>query len=224
MKTVCFNKFEKSLRDEAHRVITDPAAPSVEKHRAREVMRDTLTSARERFLRLKARKELGPAPERKTFSTEQEFIVARSVYRDGLDRLAAEEVLDSPASPLGKRHLAKKILREIEQRERLRGAVPVPRKPERDNQFTTPAPQAPEADTTRSPEERAAIEKFFGNVAAGANQQAQESDAPVTRPEPQTPQLFCEVHQTLLSICGCNEVCPLCLQPRQLCGHKKEKK
>jgi len=221
MKTVCFNKFEGSLRDEAHRVIIDRAAPSVEKHRAREVMRDTLASARERFLRLKARKELGPAPEGKSFSTEEEFIVARSAYRDGLDRLAAEEVLDSPASPLGKRHLAKKILREIEQRARLRGAVPVPRKPERDYQLATPEPQAPVADTNRSLEEQAAIDRFFAEGEPPQREPRIVPNGPL-RPAPPNTQLFCEVHQTPLSTCGCanNEICPQCLISRKNCGHR----
>src|ERR1700739_1099568 len=110
MKLVCLNRFERGLRDEAKKVLDNPLATPREKNQAHKVMKDTLESARERFLRLKAHRALGPKPRRNDFSREGEFDIALDLYRLGLDKLAAEEVLDNPASNLSKRYLAKKIL------------------------------------------------------------------------------------------------------------------
>jgi hypothetical protein len=215
MKLVCFNRLEKGLRDEAAKVIADPTAPSVERHRAHLVMRDTLNSARERFLRVKARRELGPKPERKNFSTEEEFLATRDAYRDGLDKLASDEVLDNPASPMGKRHLAKRILREIEQRERLRGAVPVARTPR--TAPDGPLRPAPVDDVSDD------VRKFFSEPATQTTI-APQPEAEKPRPAPQAPQLYCEDHQVSLELCGCSEICPIHLLERRLCRCFKEKK
>jgi hypothetical protein len=217
-KLVRFTKFEIQLREAAEKTLADATSSIGEKRHARRVLHDTLHEAQGRLLRKRAKDALGPRP---AGGPELE------AWRSGLKRIKAELVLDDPSSSLAQVRLAERTLKEIEQQERLRGiasAVHGPRNAKLDSPETALAPHAPEAEPNRSIEEQQAIDRFFGEGESPAQGEPRiVPDGPL-RSEPLNRQLSCEVHQTSLSICGCNEVCPLCLQPRQICGHKKEKK
>jgi hypothetical protein len=126
---VRFRQIEVQLREAAEKTLADPAATLVEKREARRTLHETLLEAQRRQRVKKAKDVLGPQPRRQDFASEVEFISTRDAYRIGLDRLACEEILDSPA-PLGKRNLARRTLDAIERQERQRGMPPAPRKPE----------------------------------------------------------------------------------------------
>ena len=218
-KLVRFTKFEIQLRDAAEKTLADASSSIAEKRHARRVLHDTLHEAQGRLLRKRAKDALGPKP---AGGPELE------AWRNGLKRIKAELVLDDPSSSLAQVRLAERTLKEIEQQERLRGIAPVvhaPRNPKPDS--PNAKPQIPVTETNRPPEEQAAIDRFFaeGEPAKG-EPPAQEKprivhDGP-PRPAPSNTQLYCEVHQGPLSICGCanNEICPLCLIPRRNCGHR----
>jgi len=222
---VRFSKFEIQVRTAAEKVLTDHAASAGDKRQARRDMHDTLRAAQQRHLVKRAKDALGPQPKREDFATEAEYVQAREAYRTGLDKIACDEILDNP-NPLPKRNLARRVLADIERKERLSGIAPaVAPKRERDK-HAAPEPPIPvtETSTSRSLEEQAAIDRFFGK---GQSPEAKQGEPRIVpngplRPEPPNPQLFCEVHQTTLSICGCtnNEICPLCLIARKNCGHR----
>jgi len=110
----------------------------------------------------------------------------------------------------------------IERKERLSGIAPAVHAPRNAKPADTkPASPAPQAEPQRPAEEQAAIDRFFGDSELPQREPRIVPNGPL-RPEPPNPQLFCEVHQGPLSICGCanNEICPLCLIPRQNCGHR----
>jgi hypothetical protein len=215
-KLVRFTKFEIQLRGAAEKTLADVTSSIAEKRHARRVLADTLHEAQGRLLRKRAKDALGPRP---AGGPELE------AWRSGLKRIKAELVLDDTSSSLAQVRLAERTLKEIEQQERLRGNASTlhgSRSAKRETQDAQPEPRAPLTDTSRSIEEERAIERFFDGVTTGPKPQKQESDPPASRPAPPVPQLFCEVHETPLSICGCanSEICPLCLISRQNCGHK----
>ena len=159
MKTVCFNSVEKSLRTEAAKVLDNPLSAAKEKYRAQKLLRETLESARQRYWKLQARKRVGTRPVPQDFSTEDEFKQALEIYRDGLDKLACEELLDTPGVSLGKRVQARKILEAIERREKVRGTVRAPHDPPR----AAPAHPTPAARPEPKPPDdvNPAVENFF---------------------------------------------------------------
>ena len=228
MKTVCFNSVEKSLRAEAAKVLDSPLATSKERYRAEKLLRETLESARQRYWKIQARRRVGPRPGPQDFTTEAEFRLALEIYRDGLDKLAAEEVLDTPGVALAKRTTARKILEALEKKELLRGARPVPRVAKApDAKAAQPASRAPRsvAEEGITPD----VQKFFEGLAEkgepdAAARQDETHAASAPGPAPQAPPLYCESHACPIEICGCNETCPLCLQPRKICGHRKGEK
>jgi hypothetical protein len=216
-KLVRFTKFEIQLRDAAEKTLADATSSIAEKRHARRVLHDTLHEAQGRLLRKRAKDALGPRP---VGGPELE------AWRSGLKRIKAELVLDDPSSSLAQVRLAERTLKEIEQQERLRGIAPAVRVPRNARPDSPDAKSIPVAEPNRSSEEQAAIDRFFGEGDSPEAKQGEPRTVPTgpLRPAPPAPQLFCEVHETPLSICGCNEICPLCLQPRQVCGHKKEQK
>jgi hypothetical protein len=210
-KLVRFTKFEIQLREAAEKTLADATSSIGEKRHARRVLHDTLHEAQGRLLRKRAKDALGPRP---AGGPELE------AWRSGLKRIKAELVLDDPSSSLAQVRLAERTLKEIEQRERLRGIAPAvhaPRNAKLDSSDAKPASPAPVADTSRSSEEQAAIDRFF----AEGEPPTQEEPRIVPNGPPNA-QLFCDVHQTPLSTCGCanNEICPQCLIPRKNCGHR----
>jgi len=218
---VRFNKFEIQVRTAAEKILADPAAAVADKRQARRDMHDTLRAAQQRHLVKRAKDALGPQPKRENFATEAEYVQAREAYRTGLDKIACDEILDNP-NPLPKRNLARRVLADIERKERLSGIASAGHAARNAKPADTkPALSVPQADTNRSSEEQQAIDRFFS---AGESPQGEPRIVPngPLRPEPPNTQLFCEVHEGPLSICGCanNEICPLCLIPRKNCGHR----
>ena len=219
-KLVRFTKFEIQLRDAAEKTLADALSSIAEKRHARRVLHDTLHEAQGRLLRKRAKDALGPRP-----AGGPEL----DAWRNGLKRIKAELVLDDPSSSLAQVRLAERALKDIEQQERLRGIAPTVHVPRNAKHDSLDAKPAPVAETQRSADEQAAIDRFFAEgepSSAKGEPPAQEKprivpDGPL-RPAPPNAQLFCEVHQAPLSICGCNitEVCSLCLIPRRNCGHK----
>jgi hypothetical protein len=216
MKTVCFNRFEQSLRAEAQKTLASTTATIAEKKYGRRVLHNTLAEARARFLLGKARKALGPKPAAPGPELD--------AWRDGLKRLKCEQILDDPGSTLQQVRLAERTLEELRKKELLRGSYTPARKPERPSPETKPEPRVPVAETNRPPEEQAAIDRFFAEGEPPAITQGEPRIVPTgpLRSEPQAQPLFCEVHQTPLSICCCTntEICALCLIARKNCGHR----
>jgi hypothetical protein len=218
---VRFNKFEIQLRTAAEKILADPAATVANKRQARRDMHDALRAAQQRHLVKRAKDALGPQPKREDFATEAEYVQARESYRTGLDKIACDEILDNP-NPLPKRNLARRVLADIERKERLTGIAPAVHAPRNAKPADAkPASPVPQAEPQRPAEEQAAIDRFFGE---GESSQAEPRIVPngPLRPQPPNTPLFCEVHQGPLSICGCanNEICSQCLIPRKNCGHR----
>lgn len=220
-KLVRFTRFEIQLRDAAEKTLADATSSIAEKRHARRVLHDTLHEAQGRLLRKRAKDALGPRP---AGGPELE------AWRSGLKRIKAELVLDDPSSSLAQVRLAERTLKDIEQQERLRGIAPTLHAPRNGKPDLPDAkPHVPVTETNRPPEEQAAIDRFFAegeSSSAKGEPPAQEKTRIVPhgplRPAPSNTQLYCEVHQGPLSICGCanNEICPLCLIPRRNCGHR----
>ena len=218
---VRFRQIEVQLREAAERTLADPAATLVAKREARRTLHETLIEAQRRRRAKNAKDALGPQPRRQDFATEEEFVRARDAYRTGLDRLACEEILDTP-NPLGKRNLARRTLDAIERQERLSGTPPAPRK--REAADSEPRAPRPVPDDGLSPD----VANFFAGLADDGNpdvsRSADTSGPRAPQPAPQAAQLHCEKHTCPIKICGCNTICPKCLLERRICGHTKEKK
>jgi hypothetical protein len=130
---VRFTKFELELREAASKTLADPAANIAEERHARRVLGDTLSEAQGRHVMAKTRKVLGPKP------TEPGPTL--DAWRDELKRIKANAILDDPRSSLAQTRLAERTLKEIEIRERQRGAVRVVAE-QRDAKSRAPVPEA----------------------------------------------------------------------------------
>lgn len=185
---VRFSKFEIQVRTAAEKVLTDHAASAGDKRQARRDMHDTLRAAQQRHLVKRAKDALGPQPKREDFATEAEYVQAREAYRTGLDRIACDEILDSP-NPLPKRNLARRVLADIERKERLSGIAPslhAPRNAKPESRDAKPASPAPQAEPQRRDDEQAAIDRFFGGGESSQRESRIVQDGPL-RPEPPNP-------------------------------------
>jgi hypothetical protein len=205
---VRFTKFELELREAASKTLASDTANIAEKRHARRVLSDTLAEAQGRHVMAKVRQALGPKPTKPGPELD--------AWRDALKRIKAEAILDDTRSSLAQTRLADRTLKEIEQRERLRGSVPVARKRKAEEQRLMPTQVG--ADDDINPD----VRRFFDGELETKTTIAPQPEAEKPRPAPQAVKLYCEIHAGPIEICGCNEVCPLCLQQRKICGHKKE--
>jgi hypothetical protein len=213
-KLVRFTRFEIQLRTAAEKTLADAISSIAEKRHARRVLHDTLHEAQGRLLRKRAKDALGRRP---TGGPELE------TWRNGLKRIKAELVLDDPSSSLAQVRLAERTLKEVEQQERLRGIAPVvhgPRNARPEPRDAKPEPRAG-AEPQRSAEEQEAFDRFLADGEPASEKGKPRHEPAAIHATPPNAQFSCEVHEAPFSICGCinNEICPLCLIPRQNCGH-----
>jgi hypothetical protein len=223
-----------TTRDELRRVVNDPMATLSQRRSAQNILRRFFHDHEARMARKQARQALGEKPKAEDFASEAEFRVAREAYRDGLEKLTCERVLDDAASSLTQRRIAKQTLEEIEQRERKRGAEhPIAKRRDGPKAPTTPAAKPVELATTYSDP---AVQRFLESLdGSETNVRELEPDLPEVAPAPAekpiavggaaTPELYCENCQVPFSVCHCDatEVCSLCLIPKGRCYCPRKK-
>jgi hypothetical protein len=198
-----FNKFEETLREAARQTLANPGASPVEKRFARTVLNQTLEEARGRFLHRKAKAVLGPKPAAPG--------PALDAWRDGLKRLKCEEILDDPGSSLAHVRMAERTLKEIEARERQRGAA-----------ITWPevSKKRPAREEKGQPPPDPNAQAFLDTLAGRGEPPAPQSAPRVAEAEAVktvAPNLGPGAEDAYL-----DQVCPLCLIARRICSCSKK--
>ena len=97
-----------AVRD-AEKTLCDRSAPSSDKRAAREVLQQW----RERQSRRNAKRRLGPRPQAQDFPDEAAFSAALNKWRDAVQVLRCEAVLDNPSSSMEAAELAAGKIRKI---------------------------------------------------------------------------------------------------------------
>lgn len=102
--SVRFTQLEKQRRLEAQHVLNNPHATPQEKVVAQQQIAEVFRSAQARLDARKAKRAIGPPPDRSDFEDYEDYVLAVQRHRYELDKLAARRILDDPSATLAQRN------------------------------------------------------------------------------------------------------------------------
>lgn len=108
--TVRFTLAERERRRQAQHVLDDPNATPQQKTIARQNIEDIFKSAQGRLDERKAKKAIGPPPDRASFDNFEDYVVAEELYHRELDKIAAAKILSDPSASFPQRERARRRL------------------------------------------------------------------------------------------------------------------